>query len=150
MIKSRNLKGGIRSLFDPCVNATTRQPYFPSRMEVSYCTFGFGAICTHYHYRVFHRSITYLCDLSPRGKGNSRLMKLFGGLSDEKIQKYDNSICDGKMATTTDSPFIFLGLDEKKINAYIDPKEFQVTQLKKEYNRYQIAYYTSAPHTPHL
>ena len=40
----RNLKGGIRSLFDPCVNAMGRRPYCPSRMEVSYCTFGFGAI----------------------------------------------------------------------------------------------------------
>ena len=40
----RNLKGEIGSLFDPCVNAIGRRPYCPSRMEVSYCTFGFGAI----------------------------------------------------------------------------------------------------------
>ena len=40
----RNLKGGIGSLFDPCVNAVGRRPYCPSRMEVSYCTIRFGAI----------------------------------------------------------------------------------------------------------
>ena len=39
----RNLKGGILSLFDPCVNAMGQRPYWPSRMEVSYCTFRFGA-----------------------------------------------------------------------------------------------------------
>ena len=44
MIRLRNLKGGIGSLFDPCVNAMVRQPYCPSRMEVSYCTFEFVAI----------------------------------------------------------------------------------------------------------
>ena len=33
----RNFKGGIGSLFDPCVNAMGRRPYWPSRMEVSYC-----------------------------------------------------------------------------------------------------------------
>ena len=43
----RNLKGGIRSLFDPCVNATGHRPYCPSRMEVSYCTFGFSTIIWH-------------------------------------------------------------------------------------------------------
>ena len=42
-LKPRNLKGGIRSLFDPFVNAMGPGPW-PSRMEVSYCTFGFGAI----------------------------------------------------------------------------------------------------------
>ena len=41
---SRNLKGGIRSQVDPCVNAMGQRPYWPSRMEVGYCTFGFGAI----------------------------------------------------------------------------------------------------------
>ena len=30
-------------------------------------------------------------DLSPRGKGNSQLTKLFGGLSYEKIWRYNNS-----------------------------------------------------------
>ena len=42
----RNLRRGIGSLFDPCVNALGRRPYCPSRMEASYCTFGFGAIIT--------------------------------------------------------------------------------------------------------
>ena len=39
---SRNIKGGIWSLFDPCVNAMEPRPYWPSRMEVTYCTFGFA------------------------------------------------------------------------------------------------------------
>ena len=42
--QTRNLKGGIGSLFDPCINAMGRWPYCPSRMEVSYCTFRFGTI----------------------------------------------------------------------------------------------------------
>ena len=41
------LKGGIGSLFDPCVNDMGQRPYCLSRMEVSYCTFGFGAIIRH-------------------------------------------------------------------------------------------------------
>ena len=36
LFRSRNLKGGIRSLFDPRVNAMGRPPYCSSRMEVSY------------------------------------------------------------------------------------------------------------------
>ena len=39
----RNLEGGIESLFYSCVIAMRRRPYWLSRMEVSYCTFGFGA-----------------------------------------------------------------------------------------------------------
>ena len=59
----RNLKGKIGSLFDPCVNAMGWRPYWPSHMEASYCTFGFGgktfgAICAQYRYRVIHRAIT--------------------------------------------------------------------------------------------
>ena len=37
---TRNFKGGIRSLFDPCINAKGWQPYWPSCKEVNYCTFG--------------------------------------------------------------------------------------------------------------
>ena len=40
----KNLKRRIGSLFDPCVNAMGRRPCWPSHMEQSYCTFGFGAI----------------------------------------------------------------------------------------------------------
>ena len=54
------LNGEIWSLFDSYVNAMGRWPYWPSRMEVSYCTFGFGAICAHYRYHVIHRGITYM------------------------------------------------------------------------------------------
>ena len=82
---TRKLKGGIGSLFDTCVNAMGRRPYWPSRMEESYCTFGLGAICAHYH----HRECVH--DLSPCAKGNSRIKKLLGGLSYEKIRKYNNS-----------------------------------------------------------
>ena len=60
MFLPRNSKGGIGSLFDPCVNAMRRRPYCPSGMEASYCTFGFGMIFTHYRYRVIHRAITYM------------------------------------------------------------------------------------------
>ena len=60
----RNLKGRIVSLFDPCVNAMGRRPYWPSHMEASNCTFGlapsFGMICAHYRYCVIHRGITYM------------------------------------------------------------------------------------------
>ena len=45
---TRNLKEGIGYLFDACVNTMGWRPYCLSRMEVSYCTFGFGAI-THPH-----------------------------------------------------------------------------------------------------
>ena len=41
---ARNLKWGIGSLFDPCVNTMGRRPYCPSCMEVSCCTFGFSTI----------------------------------------------------------------------------------------------------------
>ena len=57
----RNLKGGIRSLFDPCVNAMGRQPYCSSHMEgvivPSDLARSFGAICAH-RYRVIHCAIT--------------------------------------------------------------------------------------------
>ena len=87
---SRNLKRGIGSLFDPCVNAMGRQPYWPSHMEVSYCTFGFGANIQR-DLRILllprdspHDNLSGVLDLSARGKGNSCLTKLFGGLSYEK------------------------------------------------------------------
>ena len=63
-------------------------------------------MCKNYHCRVFiARSPNCGCDLSPREKGNTRLTKLFGGLSKEKIRRYNNSpsIGDGKMAATADS-----------------------------------------------
>ena len=90
----KNLKGGIGSLFDPCVNTMGQRPYSSSRMEMSYCTFGFSAIiqcnlCTLSLPRDSPRNIQY--DLSYRGKGNSCLTKLFGGLSYEQIRRYSNS-----------------------------------------------------------
>ena len=64
-----------------------------SSMEVSYCTFGFGAIIRHNlcTLSLLHDSPIYVRDLSPRGKGNSCLMKLFGWLSYQKIRRYNNS-----------------------------------------------------------
>ena len=54
-----NLRGGgvTGSLFHPCVNAM-EWPYCRSRMEVSYCTLGFGAICAHNHYNIISRAIS--------------------------------------------------------------------------------------------
>ena len=46
-VDKRNLKVGIRSLFDSCVNTIGRRPYWPSHVEVSYCTFGFDMIIRH-------------------------------------------------------------------------------------------------------
>ena len=70
-------------------------PYCPSQ-EVSYCTFGFGAIILRdLHILSLPCDLPHdnLCvrDLSPRGKGNSRLTKLSGGLSYEKTWRYINS-----------------------------------------------------------
>ena len=70
-----------------------RRPYCPSRMEVSYCTFGFGAICAHYRCRVIHCAITYMrAWVESTQEGNLRLTKLFGGLSYEKIRRYMNHL----------------------------------------------------------
>ena len=81
-----NLKGGIGSLFDPCVNAT-------AILTVMYggelCSSGFGAII----WRDLRTSLSrdslrdnFFCmrDLSPHRKGNSCLTKFPGGLSYKK------------------------------------------------------------------
>ena len=61
-----------------------------------------------------------LCDLSPRGKGNSRLMKFLGRLAMNKFGgTITRSICEGKMATATDSPSKFPKAMEKKKNVYV-------------------------------
>ena len=75
------------SLFDPCVNAMGWRPCWPSHTEASYYTSGFGVIIQR-DLRTWLQHDSQpdnLClrDLSPRGKGNSRLMKLLGGLSYE-------------------------------------------------------------------
>ena len=54
----RNLIGGFWSLFDPCVNAMGWRPYWPSCMEVRYCTFGFSA-----NIRSDLRTLSLPCDL---------------------------------------------------------------------------------------
>ena len=51
------LKGGIGSLFEPCVNAMGSSHIGLSCMEVSYCTFGFGTII-----RCDLRTLSLSCD----------------------------------------------------------------------------------------
>ena len=92
--KSRNIKRGIRSFFDPCVNAMGQRPYCLSRIEANYCTFGFGVIIRR-DLRTLSlqhdSSRNNLFASSPHRKGNSRLTKFFGGLSYEKVRRYNNS-----------------------------------------------------------
>ena len=69
LFDSRNLKGGIGSLFDPCVNAMKWRPYWPSHMEVSYCTFGFCA-----------NILRDLCTISlPRDSHHACVIKVHAG-----------------------------------------------------------------------
>ena len=89
MCVPRNLKGEILSLFDPCINALGQWPYCPSRMEVSYCTFGFGAIIRR-DLRTLSRWLKCMRELNLHRIGNSRLTKLFGGLRYENIRRYNN------------------------------------------------------------
>ena len=75
------------------LNAMGQWPYCPSRMEASYCIFGFGAnirrnLRTLSLQRDSPHNNHYVCVISPRRKGNSRLL---GGLSYEKILRYANS-----------------------------------------------------------
>ena len=60
-------------------------------------------------------------DLSPRGKGNSRLL---GGLTvsykNESYEKITRLHSDGKMAATTDSPFKFPYLEYTELNQDFD------------------------------
>ena len=88
-----NFKEGIESHFGPCGNAMRRRPYCPSCMERSYgpsdLAQSLGAICAQYRYLVIHHAITIMCAcVIPRVKGNSHLL---GGLSYEKIRRYNNS-----------------------------------------------------------
>ena len=87
----------VAKVFETRVNAMGRRPYWPSRMAVSYCTFGVVAIIRR-DLRTLslprdspRDNLRGVLDLSPRGKGNSRQMKLLGELSYEKIRRYNNS-----------------------------------------------------------
>ena len=66
-------KRGIGSLFDPCVNAMGWWPYWQSRMEVSYCTFGFGMIIQR-----DWRTLSLLHD-SPHDNLYARVIKVHAG-----------------------------------------------------------------------
>ena len=76
-----------------------------------------GTIYTHYHYCVIHRVITNMHDLSQRGKGNSRLTKLFGWLSYEKIRRYSNlpPYVMARWLPQQISPLDFLAVDESQL-----------------------------------
>ena len=93
---SRNLKGGIGSLFDPC--------YCYGATAILPVTYGgelwYLRLWRYHSARSAHIIVSTwftawepicVCDLSPRGKGNSRLTKLFCRLSCEKIRRYNNS-----------------------------------------------------------
>ena len=72
---SRNLEREIGSLFDPYVNALGLRSYWPLRMEVTLdLARSFDAICS-YNVTAWLTARQPICmrDLSPRGKGRSRL-----------------------------------------------------------------------------
>ena len=108
----------------------------------------FSTICAHYHYRVIHHAITYIYiyvrDLSPSGKGNSRLTKLLGRLSYEKIQRYNNSplyvMQDGrhngfplKISLVISHPFSS-GINIQGSIAYLPTFKFQKEEQMREKN----------------
>ena len=120
LVRPRNFKGGIGSLFDPCVNAMGRghiDRHLWRRVIVpSYLAPSFGVICAHYCYRVIHRAITYIIcvhDLRPLGKDNSPSTNFFGGLNYKKIRRYNNSppYVTAKWWPQQIPPFNFLELD---------------------------------------
>ena len=76
-----SLKGGIGSLF--CVNAMGWRPYCPSRMEVSYCTFGFGTII-----RRDLRTLSLLPPDSPRDKQYACVIRIHVGKVTQALQNY--------------------------------------------------------------
>ena len=92
LVMARKFKGES-GLFLTCVNAMEWPRYCQSCMEVSYRTFGFGAIsrliCRHIRYHVIHCATTNMrAWYSPHEKGNSCML---GGLRYEKIWRYNNS-----------------------------------------------------------
>ena len=89
----RNFKGGIGSLFDACVNAVGRRPYWPSPWRWVHVDLLYLRIWRDHSARsapiliivwFTARQPVSARDLSLRGKGNSRLTKLLGGLNCEK------------------------------------------------------------------
>ena len=116
-LNPKNFKEGIGSFFDHRVNALGRWPYWPSRMEVSYCTFELGAFIRR-NLRILSlprdspaRWPICVRDLSPRWKGNSRLtIFFFSGLTTKKMRKNNNSppyVTARWPKKKTDSPFNF-------------------------------------------
>ena len=88
---------GESGLFLPRVNAMGRRPYWPSRIEVSYCTFGFGAIIRR-SLRTFSLSRNPLCDnlyvcvIKVRARKTTHAQQnCLAALAMKKIQRYNNS-----------------------------------------------------------
>ena len=111
LLQSKSLKGGIGSLFDPCVNAIGQRPHCSSLIEMSYCTFGFAHIVVLNAWFTARWPIC-MCDLSPSSKGSSGFCLV--GLATKKPEvQLLASICDDKMAATTDSLIKFLGYNSE-------------------------------------
>ena len=111
----RNSKRVNGALSEPSVNALGQRPYWPSRMERSYCTLGFhsaqSAHITVTAWRTARQPIC-VCDWSPRGKDNSHLTKLPDGLSYEKIRSciYSPPYVTARWPPLQIPPLNFLGV----------------------------------------
>ena len=82
--------------FYPCVNAMERLSYWRSRMEVSSCTFRFGAIILS-NLRILLLLCVLPCSsintcICANKKGNIYLTSLLNGHSYKKLRWYSNSL----------------------------------------------------------
>ena len=106
-----------------------RRPYCPSCMEVSYCTFAFGAII-----RRDLRTLSLPCDSLRDNqyvcmiwvhteKATHALTKLFGGLSYKKIRRYNNTppYVTARWPTQQIPPLNFLASNTKFLPAVSFP-----------------------------
>ena len=57
--KPRNLKWGIGSFLIPVLTLWGGSHFYCNIWRVTECTYGFDAICAHYHCCVFYHAITY-------------------------------------------------------------------------------------------
>ena len=78
---------GMGFIFEPCVNAVGWRPSWRSRMVVSYCTCGFGAVIQRDLRKV---SLLRIWAHNNLNKGNTCLTIMLSWLSYEKIQKYNS------------------------------------------------------------
>ena len=126
--RPKEFQRGNQVSFWTCVNAMGQRPYWPSRTEVNYCTFGFKVIIRR-DLRILlllHNNLWCMHDLSPRGKGNSHLTKLLGKLNYYKesggtITHLHTWRQDGRhnrfpLWTSLKRPDLYLSLDGKIFN----------------------------------